>query len=151
MKKNFEKIRKAAFKHLYLIYVKSAGDKMYHLTSSEEDGSVPVLADYIGIQLNSSKIKVKDIGSNIIYLVDPERFRNSRLELVLASNPVIEDKLKLWFPFLWGEGTSYDFKDKYFSIIRQLEGYADIKEPLKDFKLDSHRSDFLKTKERDKS
>jgi hypothetical protein len=141
MKKNYEIIRKAAFKHLYLIYVKSSGAGMYHLTDSDDDGAVPVLADYIGIQFNSSMIKVKDAGSNIIYLVDSKRFKKSRLELLLKHDPGLENKLKVWFPFLWGEGTADDFRYKYFSIIRQLEGYADIAEPLEGFNLEEYKSE----------
>lgn len=139
MKKDFKAIRKAAYKHLYLIYVKSAGEGMYHLDNSEADGALPVLCDYIGIQFNSTKIKVKDVGSNIIYLVDPKRFRNSRLEAALAFNPGLEEKLELWFPFLWGKGSRDDYKEKYFSIIRQLEGYAEMIKPMENFNLDDYR------------
>ncbi len=141
MKKNFESIRKAAFKHLYLIYVNKSGDGLYHLNSSESDGSVPVLADYAGIQFNSSLVKVKDVGSNIIYLVDPERFKKSRVELMLKHDPDLENRMRLWFPFLWGEGTVDDFKFRYFSIIRQLEGYADMAEPLEGFSLEKYKSE----------
>ena len=152
MKKDFNAIRNAAYKHLYLIYVKSAVAGMYHLENSEADGAVPVLADYIGIQFNSTKIKVKDIGSNIIYLVDPKRFRDSRLETVLARDPGLEQKLELWFPFLWGKGSRDDYREKYFSIIRQLEGYAEMVKPMKDFNLDDYKLKASKEKkQREKS
>ena len=85
-------------------------------------------------------VKVKDVGSNVIYLVDSKRFKNSRLELLLKLDPGLENKLRVCFPFLWGEGTADDFKYRYFSIIRQLEGYADMAEPLEGFNLDEYRS-----------
>lgn len=146
MKKNFESLRKAAFKHLYLIYVKSSGAGMYHLTDSEGEDSIPVLADYIGIQFNSSMIKVKDVGSNVVYLVDSKRFKESRVELMVKKDPVLEDKLRIWFSFLWGEGTEDDYRYRYFSIIRQLEGYADMAEPLEGFNLDDYKSEAAQKK-----
>ena len=148
MKKPIDDIRKAAFKHLYLIYVKETGGGMYHLADSEINGSIPVLADYIDIQFNSTNIKVKDVGSNIIYLVDPKRFRESRLELLLSRDTGLEVKLKKWFPFLWGEGSSEDYKSRYFSIIRQLEGYADMAVPLDGFNLESYKLKASKEKKK---
>ena len=126
-KQPIDDIRKMAFKHLHLIFVKR-NNGSYVLVDSEEEGT-PMIVDYISFHYYTTKIRVKDIGSNIIYLVDPKCLRNSRIEVLIRKNRKLEDKLRLWFPFLWGEGTAED-DIKYASIIRQLEGLLELEEPL---------------------
>ena len=133
-------LRKAAYKHLYLIYVVSIEGGYYHLSGPEDKDALPVLADYLGIQFNSIKIKVKDIGSNRVYLVTPERFRKSRLGLMVERDPSLENKLKIWFPFLWGDISEED-GIKYLSIIRQLKEYNELEKPLEGFSLPSKNSE----------
>lgn len=135
-----DSLKKAAYKHLYLIYVVSMDGGYYHLAGPGDAEARPVLADYLGIQFNSTKIKVKDIGSNRVYLITPERFRKSRLGLMVERDPSLEDKLKIWFPFLWGEISEED-RIKYLSIIRQLKEYNELEKPLDGFSLPSKNSE----------
>ncbi len=126
-----KKIRKAAYKTLHLIFIKHMGPAAYTVVESEEDGGTPKLADYLSFHHNKSLIRMKDIGSNIIYLIRPEEFMKSLLETMIRQNPDIETKLRSWFPFLWGEGTEDD-SIRYKSIIRQLSECAEFDEARDD-------------------
>jgi hypothetical protein len=130
-KYSIDEIRKMAFKHLHLIFVKE--NKMnatYRVVDSEEEGT-PKIVDYISFYYKTSRMRVKDIGSNIVYIVDVGRYRSSRIEVLLNNNPDLEHKIRSWYPFLWGEGTDED-ETTYFSILRQLEGLLDLEEPFFD-------------------
>ena len=128
-KYSIEDIRRTAFKHLHLIFIKK--NKIlgtYRVVDSEEEG-IPKIVDYISFHHNSTKLQVKDIGSNTIYLVEAELFNDSRIEVLLNKNPEFERKIRLWYPFLWGEGGPED-EDKYFSIILYLQELLELEEPI---------------------
>jgi hypothetical protein len=128
-KYSIEDIRKTAFKHLHLIFIKkNESIGTYRVVDSEKEGT-PKIVDYISFHYNSIKLQVKDIGSNIIYLVDPKRYNNSRIETLLRKNPELEKKIRSWYPFLWGEGTPDD-EATYSSIMRQLEGLLELEKPF---------------------
>jgi hypothetical protein len=121
------KIRMAAYKILHLVFVKYTGPGMYRIVSSEIEGGVPKLTDNISFQPHESRIRVKDIGSNIIYLLNPKQFRESLLETMLKKDPGLEDKIRVWFPLLWGDITAED-RIRYQTILRQLKEIADLYE-----------------------
>ena len=125
------KIRKAAYRTLHLIFIKHIGPAAYTVVESEEDGGTPKLTDYISFHHHKPLIRMKDIGSNTIYLIRPEEFRKSLLETMIRQNPDIETKLRSWFPFLWGEGAEDDYI-RYKSIIRHLSEYAEFDEARDD-------------------
>ena len=128
-KYSIEDIRRAAFKHLHLIFIKKNEILgTYRVVESEKDG-IPKIVDYISFHPNTIKLEVKDIGSNIIYLIKPELFNESRIELLLNDKPELEEKIRSWYPFLWGEGSQED-KDTYFSIMIYLQELLDLEEPL---------------------
>ena len=79
MGNDIEKIRKAAYRILHLIFVKYIGPDMYMIVGPGK-GGVPKLTDYISFHYHESRIRMKDIGSNIIYLLSPVQFKNSLLE-----------------------------------------------------------------------
>lgn len=126
-----KKIREAAYRTLHLIFIKHTGPSTYTVVESAEDGGTPKLTDYISFHHHKPLIRMKDIGSNTIYLVSPEEFKKSLLATMIRQNPDIEIKLRSWFPFLWGEGTEDD-DVRYKSIIRQLSEYAEIEEKQDD-------------------
>lgn len=130
-KYSIDDIRKTAFKHLHLIFIKE--NKMnatYRVVDSEEEGT-PKIVDYISFHYKTSRIRAKDIGSNIVYIVDVERYRSSRIEVLLNKYPDLEQKIRSWYPFFWGEGTAED-EVTYFSILRQIERLLDLEEPFFD-------------------
>ncbi len=118
-------IREKAFSSLHLIFVKKNGNK-YRLNLYEIGGFSPKLVDYIGFQFGTSLLKVKDIGSDAIYLLTPQMFRKTRIKEILRSNPDLEFKLKEWFPVFWGAGSEQDLI-LYASILRQLDEIASIR------------------------
>ena len=129
MKYTIDEIRKKAFKHLHLIFIdKNEITGTYHIVDSEMEG-MPKIVDYISFHYKTSRIRVKDIGSNIVYIVDSDRFKNSTIEILLRKNTDLEFKIRSWYPFLWGEGTAED-KITYFSILRQIEGLLELEEPF---------------------
>jgi hypothetical protein len=121
------KIRRAAYKNLHLIFVRYVGPSTYRIFESDEDGAIPKLTDYLSFHRHESKIRVKDAGENIIYLLTPEQFRNSLLETMIGRDPGIEIKVRTWFPFLWGESGPED-DERYSSILRHLRELAEINE-----------------------
>jgi hypothetical protein len=125
MEQEIEKVRKAAYKTLHLIYVKYVGPGQYRLVESIQEGGVPKLTDYISFHYHESRIRVKDIGSDVIYLLNPRQFKESFLDSMIGRDPELEMKLREWYPFLWGEFTEED-KERYASILRQLMVIADI-------------------------
>ena len=136
-KYSIEDIRRAAFKHLHLIFIKKNEILgTYRVVESEKDG-IPKIVDYISFHPNTIKLEVKDIGSNIIYLIKPELFNESRIELLLNDKPELEGKIRSWYPFLWGEGSPED-NETYFSIMIYLQELLDLEEPLLNI---NHQSD----------
>jgi hypothetical protein len=127
MSTDYEKIRKAAYKTLHLVFIKYVGPATYQVVGSEEEGGIPKLTDYVSFHHHKSLVRMKDIGSNIIYLLSPEQFKKSLLETMIQQNHEIEKKLRSWFPFLWGEGADDDII-RYESITRQLKEYPEFDE-----------------------
>ena len=125
MEQEIIKIRDAAYKTLHLFFVLYSGPRIYHIVDTETEGSIPVLGDYLSFHYHDSRIRMKDISSNIIYLLTPGQFRNSLLGDMLQNDPALENKVRAWFPFLWGEISDTD-ASRYSSIIRQLQEIADI-------------------------
>lgn len=128
MEPTIEAMREAAFKNLHLIYILKNGNGTYRIVKSEAEGT-PVLVEYISFHFKTSMIRVKDIGSNFIYLLNPIQFKNSWVKDLLKKDKTLEQKIRGWYPFLWGEGAK-DEAEKYRSIIRQLKEYADLEKPL---------------------
>lgn len=122
---DFEQIRQAAYRTLHLIFIKSIGSGAYTIVPSEKEGGRPVLADYLSFHHHQEKIRVKDAGSNIVYLLSPEQYKQSLLETMLKNDPGLAGKLRNWFPFLWGEETE-DERERYASVLRQLKKLAEI-------------------------
>lgn len=121
---DLEHIRQAAYRTLHLIFIKKIGRGTYVIVPSEMEGGMPVLTDYLSFH-HQEKIRVKDVGSNIVYLLNPIQYKQSLLETMLKSDPDLTKKLRTWFPFLWGEETE-DERELYASILRQLEKLAEI-------------------------
>ncbi|MCU0849209.1 MAG: hypothetical protein MUD12_15110 [Spirochaetes bacterium] len=127
MNKKITAIRMAAYKTLHLVFVKHITLDRYMIVESENDGGTPVLADYLSFHQHEALIRVKDVGSNVIYLLSPEQFRKSLIDTMMKQDPLIEEKLRLWFPFLWNEETGDD-SGRYDSILRQLNELSEIYE-----------------------
>ncbi|HDP79446.1 MAG TPA: hypothetical protein ENN21_01240 [Spirochaetes bacterium] len=125
IKRDFNKIRQAAFRHLHLIYVRRYDGKYIVMDKKSEDVT-PVLADYLSIQPGTRLVRMKDTGSSRIYLVDAGRFDATRLDSLLKADPSLEARLREWFPFLWGELSEED-EERYFSILNQLQELADLR------------------------
>jgi hypothetical protein len=85
----------------------------------------PVLVDYISFHFSTSMLRMKDIGSNIIYLLNPVQFKRSYVKDLMKRDHLLEDKLRIWYPFLWDEWAEED-REKYRSIMRQLKEYANL-------------------------
>lgn len=124
MEFSIEELRQAAFEHLHLIYVRKNENGTYRLVKSEMEGK-PVLVDYISFHLTTSMLRVKDIGSNIIYLLNPVQFKRSYVKDLMKRDHSLEGKLRIWYPFLWDEWTEED-REKYRSTMRQLKEYANL-------------------------
>lgn len=124
---DFESIRRAAYKNLHLVFIRYIGPGTYRVVESEEDGGVPVLVDYVSFHHHESRIRVKDVGGNVIYLITPSRYRSSYLDMLVQNDPSLEGRLRRWFPFLWGEESAENMS-RFESILRQLEELADIHE-----------------------
>jgi hypothetical protein len=90
--------------------------------NSEDEGGIPVLSEYVSFHNREALIRVKDIQKDVIYLLTPEQFKNSLLETLLKKDAEIENKLRCWFPFLWGERREGDSVD-YERVIRKLREY----------------------------
>jgi hypothetical protein len=129
MEPSIEEIQRAAFKHLHLIYIKKYDNGTYKIVDSEKEG-IPVLVDYISFHFKTSLLRVKDIGSNIIYLLNGREYRETWVADLLKKDKNLEEKIKEWYPFLWGKGSEEDAQ-KYKSILRQLKEYVELEIPLK--------------------
>ncbi|GEM_PF-1974474 len=128
MEPTVEEIRAAAFKNLHLIYVKRFDRTSYRIVKTEAEGT-PVLVEYISFHYKTTKIRVKDIGSNIIYLVNAVQYRKTWLRDLIKKDKTLEAKIKEWYPFLWGDISDED-RIRYKDILRTLKQYADLEKPL---------------------
>jgi hypothetical protein len=128
MESTVEEIRAAAFKNLHLIYVKRFDRTSYRVVKSEDEGT-PVLVEYISFHYKILKIRVKDIGSNIIYLVNAVQYRKSRVKNLIKKDNTLEVKIMEWYPFIWGDISDED-KIRYKDILRTLKQYADLENSL---------------------
>ena len=123
--RNMELIRHAAMKNLHLIFIRDLGGGRYTVVDSPDEGGVPHLTEYISFHRHEAKIRVKDIGLDVIYLLTPAQFRDSLLETRALRDPTLEAKLRVWFPILWGEFGDGD-EERYASILRRLGEMAEI-------------------------
>ena len=107
---------------------KNESSGTYTIVDSEKEGT-PKIVDYISFHYKTSRIRVKDIGSNIVYILNLERYKKSRIEFLLRQNPELEQKIRSWYPFLWGEGSPED-DERYLSIMLYLQELLELEEPF---------------------
>lgn len=128
MGRTIEEIRLTAYRTLHLLYIVQ-GNGTYRILSRFEPGCIPKLVEYVSFHHKTTLIRMKDTGSEYIYLVNPAQFRRSRLQYLLKMDDTLESRLKDWFPFLWGEGPEEE-SQKYASLMRSLDELAALKDPL---------------------
>lgn len=128
MGRPIEDLRQTAFRTLHLLYI-SHGNGTYRVHSRNEPGCTPKLVEYLSFHHKTTLIRMKDTGSEYIYLVNPVQFRRSRLQYLLKTDVTLESRLRDWFPVLWGEGTEEE-RRKYASLLRSLEELAALRDPL---------------------
>ncbi|RPI93365.1 MAG: hypothetical protein EHM32_08095 [Spirochaetales bacterium] len=128
MGRSIEELRRTAYRFLHLLYIHHENGK-YRVCSRLEPESVPKLVEYVSFHYKTSFIRMKDTGSNYIYLVNPQQFRRSRIEYLLKIDNELESRLREWFPILWDEGTDEE-KNRYTSLLRSLEEITALRDPL---------------------